>query len=107
MARNNIEFELKPKEVEVFSLKLISYKDYILKLEVECGSGTYIRALSRDIAYKTNSLATMTSLIRTKIDNYNVENCLDIQNINTENIKDYIAKINDVLGYKKIILNEV
>ena len=107
LARKNIEFELKAKEVEIYSLNLISYENSILKLEIECGSGTYIRSIGRDIAYKTNSLATMTSLNRTKIDNFKVANCLDIQNLTVNNINDFIIKIDDVLSYEELKLNEI
>ena len=106
LARNNIDFELKPKDVEVYSIDLISYEDGKLKLEIECGSGTYIRSLGRDIAYKTNSLANMTSLIRTEIDKFSVEDCIDIENLNTENLENFIIKVNNVLANDEIKLNE-
>lgn len=106
LARNNIDFELKPKVVEIFSLNLISYENNILKLAIECGSGTYIRSLGRDIAYKLNSLATMTSLIRTKIDKFAVENCLEANTINTENLNNCIIKIDEILAYNQLKLNE-
>jgi len=35
-------------------------------LSVECGGGTYIRSLVRDIGYELNTVATMTGLVRTK-----------------------------------------
>jgi tRNA pseudouridine(55) synthase len=35
-------------------------------LSVECGGGTYIRSLVRDIGYELGTVATMTGLVRTK-----------------------------------------
>lgn len=106
LARNNIEFELKAKEVEIYCLNLISYENANLKLEIECGSGTYIRSIGRDIAYKTNSLATMISLVRTKVDGFKLENCLDIQNLTVNNIEDFIIKIDNILSFKELKFNE-
>jgi len=107
LARQNIEFELKTKDVEIYSINIISYQNAVLKLEIECGSGTYIRSIGRDIAYELNSLATMTSLIRTKIDNYNLGSCIDVKNINENNLSDNIIKIDDVLSYEELKLNEI
>ncbi|NLB14279.1 MAG: tRNA pseudouridine(55) synthase TruB [Gammaproteobacteria bacterium] len=48
-ARRGEEFEVPAREVEVFSLTLKDAGPDWLELEVECGSGTYIRSLARDI----------------------------------------------------------
>lgn len=102
LARKNIEFELKPKTVEIFNIRLISYENNVLKLEVECGSGTYIRSIGRDIAYKLKTYATMTELVRTSVGNLNVNNCLDIQNI--DNVQEIIIPIRQMLTYETLIL---
>ena len=86
LARNNQEFELKPKIVEIYNIILLSYNSNRLKLEISCGSGTYIRAIGRDVAEALNSLATMTELVRTKVGKFKLENCKEITNINKENV---------------------
>lgn len=48
-ARRGEEFDVPAREVEVFSLDLRGFGPDWLELEVECGSGTYIRSLARDI----------------------------------------------------------
>ena len=104
LARNGIEFELKSKVVEIFKINLISYESNQLKLEIECGSGTYIRSIGRDIAYALNSLATMTQLVRTKVGNFELNDCLDIQLIDV--VQNSIMPINKVLNYQKLNLSE-
>lgn len=99
LARNNIDFELKPKKVKIYNIDIIDYTDNILTLEIECGSGTYIRSIGRDIANELNSLAVMTSLVRTGIDQFGLEKCSDIVDINKDNISDYIIPMNDLLDY--------
>lgn len=104
LARNNVEFELKPKLVEIKNIKLLSYENNILKLEIECGSGTYIRSIGRDIAYKLNSFATMTSLVRTKIDKFELKDCFDITKI--EDIQENIMPIKSVLTCPELHLSK-
>ena len=104
LARNNVEFELKPKIVEIFDLKLISYESNILKLEITCGSGTYIRSIGRDIAHELNSLATMTSLVRTKIDDFDLSKCHSIEDI--DNLQEKIIPIKEILNFPVLDLND-
>lgn len=104
LARQNIDFELQPKKVKIYSLKIVDFQNNILTLEIVCGSGTYIRALGRDIAKKVNSLATMTELIRTQIGSFGLKDCQEISNLSAENIN--ILSIDKVLNYKTLNLPE-
>lgn len=106
LARNNQEFELKPKTVEIYNITLLSYDSNRLKLEISCGSGTYIRAIGRDVAEKLNSLATMISLVRTNISNYLVEDCFEIENINKDNVFEKLMPIQNFLSLPKLELTD-
>lgn len=103
LARNNIEFEIKPKVVEIYAINLISYKEKQLTLEIECGSGTYIRSIGRDIAEQLNTFATMTALERRKVGNFDVNNCHKIENL--QNIDNLMAPIKEILSYKTLNLS--
>ncbi|RPI76843.1 MAG: tRNA pseudouridine(55) synthase TruB, partial [Planctomycetaceae bacterium] len=48
-ARRGEATELAPRPVEVHALRLAAYDYPVLELDVECGSGTYIRAIGRDL----------------------------------------------------------
>ena len=104
LARNNEEFELKPKEVEIYNIQILSYENNILKLEIVCGSGTYIRSVGRDIANKLNSLATMIELVRTSIDQFSIKDCFDIRDI--DDVEKRIYPIQKILNYPRLELNE-
>lgn len=106
LARENKDFELKPCVVNIKDLQIIDFKNNVLTLKIVCGSGTYIRALGRDIATRLNNLATMQSLVRTDIDNFNLKNCIDINELNAENLQSKIIKIDEVLNLPTIELSE-
>ena len=55
-------------------------------LDVECGGGTYIRSLVRDIGIALDTVATMTSLERTKQGPFLPEHCLEEKDWTAENI---------------------
>ncbi len=79
VARNGEQIELKPCQIHIEKINILSYKDQKLKLEIECGAGTYIRAIGRDIADLLNSLATMTTLVRTKVGNFELTDSIEIK----------------------------
>ena len=106
LARKNVDFELPKKMVQIFDIKILNYSNNILTLNIECGSGTYIRSLGRDIAYKLNSYATMIELVREKIDNINLENCVDINTLNENNISNYIIKLKDIINIPKLEIDK-
>lgn len=97
LARQNIEFELQPKLVNIYDIKLLNYENNIATMEITCGSGTYIRALGRDIATNLKSCATMTELIRTKIGKVSIDDCVAINELNEDNIQNFIVPIDEFL----------
>lgn len=67
LARSGREAALSPREVEVDRLELLSFDGAELALEIECGSGTYVRAIGRDLGAALGSGAVMSRLVRTRI----------------------------------------
>lgn len=45
----------------------------VVKIKVECSSGTYIRSLAHDLGEELGTGAVMTSLVRTKVGDFTVE----------------------------------
>ena len=99
LARNNVDFEIPAKKVKVFGIKVLDFNGKTFKLEIECGSGTYIRSIGRDIAQKLGTVATMTSLIRTKVGLIDIENAHDISKIDKDNIANFLIKLDEILNY--------
>lgn len=82
LARNGTEVELSPKEIEIFDLKLLrNFGDNNFQFEITCSSGTYIRSLCRDIAYRLSTYGTMLSIIRTICGKFSINNSCTINDI--------------------------
>lgn len=64
LARKDVDFEMKQREVEIFSLKLISNSGDFAEFEAECSKGTYIRSLARDICKKISVCGHVSVLTR-------------------------------------------
>ena len=68
-ARSNTEVEIPKREIEIYSIKLIStnIEENKIVFEVECSKGTYIRSLCEDIAKKLGTVGYMKDLQRAKV----------------------------------------
>ena len=107
LARDGQDFELKPSKVNIHNLKILGYNDGVLKLEIECGAGTYIRSLGRDIAINLGTLATMTSLVRTELSGWKIEDCIDIKDNSNETIQSKLLSIDSVFSNLSTLDNVV
>ncbi|HVJ62872.1 MAG TPA: tRNA pseudouridine(55) synthase TruB [Tahibacter sp.] len=68
LARDGVPVSVQAREVEVFRLDLVAHDGADLRLSVECGSGTYVRSLARDLGEALGCGAHLTELRRTWID---------------------------------------
>lgn len=78
-ARKGQEVEIKPKTLVIDEIELMEYFQTAIKIRVVCSKGTYIRGLARDIGEALKSGAHLTSLVRTRIGETKLEDCLTIE----------------------------
>ena len=81
LARQGVDVNIKPVEVFVNYFKVIDIHLPFFTAEIKCSTGTYIRALARDVGNKLDTGAYLSSLRRTAIGDFNVQNALKIQDI--------------------------
>tara|TARA_B100000945_G_C20395261_1_gene604499 strand:- start:1142 stop:1798 length:657 start_codon:yes stop_codon:yes gene_type:complete len=81
-AREGVQIKLKPRQVLINNIDLISFTNTTLDIKVECAKGVYIRSLARDIAFKLDTCGHLVKLIRTKIGDYNKSNSIHIDEFN-------------------------
>lgn len=80
LARKGEDVSLKTKTLVIDEIEIIGYESpENVKIRVVCSKGTYIRALARDIGQAIGSGAYLTDLVRTRIGDYKIENCLDVK----------------------------
>jgi tRNA pseudouridine55 synthase len=82
-ARAGRPVALQPVQVRVHELKLIELRAEELELEVRCGSGTYIRAIARDLGQALGVGGHLTALRRTAVGAFSVEDA-----VTTDDLRD-------------------
>ncbi|VWL85507.1 tRNA pseudouridine(55) synthase TruB [Oceanivirga miroungae] len=95
LARKNIQIDIPKRLVKIYDYSDIQINENKISFIVNVSSGTYIRSLVRDIAYKLDTVATMTYLERLSIDKF--KNPKDIE----------IIDVYDALDYKRLNLDLV
>lgn len=106
-AREGKTIELKPRTVIIRKCKCITYNNNILTLEIECSAGTYVRAIGRDIAQKIGTKCTMVSLKRTKVGNFDIKSCVQVRDVNKQNVDKLFISCEDALiNFDKLILDD-
>ena len=81
LARNDVEFELKPKLLVIDSIELTKYDLPYITVSVVCSKGTYIRALARDIGTSLQSGGHLTALVRTRVGDATLDSCLEVDEL--------------------------
>jgi len=86
LARAGKPFELAPRPVTVYKIEIVDYAYPQLVLHIECGSGTYVRSLGRDLAAAAGTWAVMSALVRTAIGGFRLAEACDVAELTRENI---------------------
>ena len=80
LRRRGEDVKLDAKAVHIDDIELLWFDPEKMQaqIRVECGKGTYIRALARDIGRALNSGAYLTQLCRTRLGDVRIEDCIKL-----------------------------
>ena len=90
LARKGQVVELKPKPVEVYSAELTQFVPPELRLTIECGSGTYLRSIGRDLGEMLGCGALMTDLRRTSVGSFHVDTAVTVEMLKSKSIEEFL-----------------
>ncbi len=106
-AREGKQVHIKPREIEIYDIKLKECYNTEITFEVECSKGTYIRTLCEDIAKKLGTIGYMKELKRIKVNTFKIQNAVSLKDLNNINIEEKIISIEKIfLNRIKIDLND-
>jgi tRNA pseudouridine55 synthase len=99
-ARKGVEIERAPRRVTIHELILLGFEGDILKLDVACSKGTYIRVLAEDIGEALGCGAHMTGLRRTRVGGFSLDQAVTLDTLESfgESERDALLLPADVLA---------
>ena len=78
LARQGVEVERKARDVEIYSLELLSFDPPHASIRVVCSRGTYVRTLADDIGRTLGCGAALQELRRTSSGPFRIENAVTL-----------------------------
>ena len=109
LARAGIDFELPAKKVHIYGMETLGQisKD-TFRIKINCGGGTYIRSLARDIAKELGTNAVMSALRRTKSGIFEIGQAIPFslleEDLPVEELEKYVIPTEKTLPYPTLIL---
>lgn len=81
LARDGEEVELEARPVEIDSLVIVSHDGATTTFEAECGKGTYVRAIARDLGLTLGCLGHVAHLRRTRVGPFTVAEAAGVETL--------------------------
>ena len=81
LARKGEEFELEPKEIDVYHLELLEWDTPEAIVDVYCSSGTYVRALANDLGDVLGCGGHLVGLRRTKSGEFALRDAIQLRKL--------------------------
>ena len=99
-ARKGEKVEIKPREIEIYDIKLLKINEENKQIEfcVKCSKGTYIRSLCDDISAKLDTVGYMIGLDRIQVGEFSIKQAISIEELenNKEIVKDKIITVEEL-----------
>lgn len=84
LARKGKEVKMEPRKITISAFDICSIEGAVVHFRVVCSTGTYIRSLAYDFGNAVGSGAYLSSLRRTRIGEFHVDNAMNINEIISE-----------------------
>lgn len=78
LARKGVEVKVEPRKIFIYAFEITKVELPVVHFRVQCSTGTYIRSLAHDFGAAIGCGAHLSSLCRTRIGNFKLEDAEDI-----------------------------
>ena len=90
LARQGKIARIEPRPVEIHRLALVDYSYPALDVDIECGSGTYVRSIGRDLGNALGCGAVMSTLVRSSVGEFTLASAETPESLGRGAISDFL-----------------
>ena len=106
LARAGQCVELAPRRVRIDRIEVIRYEWPRLELAIDCGSGTYIRSIARDVGEALGCGGLVEVLVRTRIGPFTLDGAVELDRLTAESLPGLLRPaVEAVAGLPRIVLD--
>jgi tRNA pseudouridine55 synthase len=99
LARRGQEVRPKPRKVTISELELLDWQPPFATIRCRVSAGTYVRALARDLGTALGTVATLASLVRTKVGQFTIEDATAPDALDAATLTERLAPIDVALSW--------
>jgi tRNA pseudouridine55 synthase len=93
LARRGKPVDPQPREVRIDAIEILSWAWPVLKLRIDCGRGTYIRAIARDLGEDLKTGGYLTELRRTRVGRFYAEQSVSLETLQRDGVEPHLQEI--------------
>ena len=90
LARGGQEVELEPRPVRIDAIDVLDYAWPLVRVRIDCGRGTYIRSIARDLGETLGVGGYLTELRRTRIGGFDVTSAVTIERLEADGVSPHL-----------------
>jgi tRNA pseudouridine55 synthase len=99
LARRGREVKLAARSVEIDRLSLVTFEPPEFELDIECGSGTYVRSIGRDLGLRLGCGAVMSRLVRTRVGPCRLEDAASLDDVDSRPLAELLLPARTAVGH--------
>jgi tRNA pseudouridine55 synthase len=99
LARRGQEVHPKPRKVMVYEMELLDWQPPTATIRCLVSAGTYVRALARDLGTSLSTVATLASLVRTKVGQFTLDDATAPDVLDATSLIERLAPIDVALAW--------
>ena len=108
LARKGEEVEIKPRPVTIHDFRLVKVIDLnTVSFEVDCGKGTYVRSLARDLALHLGCEGHISRLRRTAVGPFHIEKAVTLAAFEDNEGEDAASLLTQYLLSVETVLDDI
>jgi tRNA pseudouridine55 synthase len=90
LARRGKPIDLPARPVRIDAIEIVNYEWPLIRMTIDCGRGTYIRSIARDLGERLGVGGYLTALRRTKVGVFTAEEAISVDRLCAEGLIPYL-----------------
>ena len=90
LARRGKQVALEPRTVHVYGIEVLEFAWPLLRLRIDCGRGTYIRSIARDLGEALGVGGYLTQLRRTRVGDFSIDRAVPLDRLLRDGIAPHL-----------------